>query len=151
MRRIREVLRLKFNLGLNDSQVASGAGIARTTVQDYLRRIAATGLDHEQLLALGDEALDQRLFPPRGQRETGRPLPDSQAFSTGAALTVRYLAGSVRRRRSSSRTGFQVLSPATAVSSRATSCARRLATFSRAKLRWVSPPLSAPTRNDFGL
>ena len=76
MRRIREVLRLKFNLGLSDSQVASGAGIARATVQDYLRRIAATGLDHEQLLALGDEALDQRLFPPRGQRETGRPLPD---------------------------------------------------------------------------
>jgi len=74
MRRIREVLRLKFNLGLNDSQVASGAGIARATVQDYLRRIAATGLDHEQLLALGDEALDQRLFPQR--RETGRPQPD---------------------------------------------------------------------------
>ena len=72
MRRIREVLRLKFNLGLNDSQVASSAGVARATVQDYLRRIAATGLDHEQLLALGDEALDQRLFPPRERREAGR-------------------------------------------------------------------------------
>ena len=51
MRRIREVLRLKFQLGLNDSQVASSAGIARATVQDYTRRIAATGLSHEQLLA----------------------------------------------------------------------------------------------------
>ena len=39
MRRIREVLRLKFQLGLNDSQVANSAGIARATVQDYLRRI----------------------------------------------------------------------------------------------------------------
>jgi DNA-binding transcriptional regulator LsrR (DeoR family) len=44
MRRIREVLRLKFQLGLNDSQVANSAGIARATVQDYLRRIAATGV-----------------------------------------------------------------------------------------------------------
>lgn len=65
MRRIREVLRLKFQLGLNDTQVASGAGIARATVQDHLRRIAASGMNHEQLLALGEAALEQRLFPPR--------------------------------------------------------------------------------------
>jgi hypothetical protein len=32
MRRIREVLRLKFQLGLNDTQVA----MARATLQDYL-------------------------------------------------------------------------------------------------------------------
>jgi len=92
MRRIREVLRLKFNLGLNDSQVASGAGIARATVQDYLRRIAATGLDHEQLLALGDEALDQRLFPRR--RETGRPQPDWEVIERelrGRGVTLRLL------------------------------------------------------------
>ena len=76
MRRIREVLRLKFQLGLNDSQVSRSAGIGRATVQDYLRRIAATGLSHEQLLALGDEALEQRLFPPRERRNTDRPLPD---------------------------------------------------------------------------
>ena len=61
MRRIREVLRLKFHLGLSESRVALGARIARSTVQDYLRRIAATGLDHEQLLALDDNALEQRL------------------------------------------------------------------------------------------
>ena len=50
MRRIRGVLRLKFQLGLNDSQVANSAGIARATVQDYLRRIAATGEDPARLL-----------------------------------------------------------------------------------------------------
>ncbi len=54
MRRIREVLRLKFELKLSDARVALGANIARATVQDYLRRITATGLDHEQLRALGN-------------------------------------------------------------------------------------------------
>ena len=68
MRRIREVLRLKFQLGLNDSQVASSAGIARATVQDYTRRIAATGLGHEQLLALADEGLEKQI----GRAEFGR-------------------------------------------------------------------------------
>jgi hypothetical protein len=37
-------VRLKFQLGLNDSQVARSAGIGQATVQDYLRRIAVTGL-----------------------------------------------------------------------------------------------------------
>jgi hypothetical protein len=42
-------MRLKFQLGLNDSRLPRSAGIGRSTVQDYLRRIAATGLNHEQL------------------------------------------------------------------------------------------------------
>ena len=70
MRRIREVLRLKYHLGLSDVRVALGAGVARATVQDYLRRIAATGLGHEALLALDDKALDEKLFPPREPRDT---------------------------------------------------------------------------------
>ena len=101
MRRLREVLRLKFQLGLNDSQVASSAGIARSTVQDYLRRIAATGLDHDRLIALSDEALEQRLFLAREHRNTARPLPDWEAIERelrGRGVTLRllwleYLAG----------------------------------------------------------
>jgi transposase len=80
MRRIREVLRLKFQLGLNDSQVANSAGIARATVQDYLRRIAATGEDPARLLALDEQALEQRLFPSRERRNPNRPLPDWPAI-----------------------------------------------------------------------
>lgn len=96
MRRIREVLRLKFQFGLNDTQVATSAGIARATVQDYLRRIAATGLNYEQLIALDDEALDQRLFPPRERRDIARPLPDWEAIerelrSRGVTLRLLWL------------------------------------------------------------
>jgi hypothetical protein len=76
MRRIHEVLRLKFELRFNDAQVARGAGIARATVQDDLRRIRATGLSFEQLMGLDDEALDQRLF----RRNTAPSLPDWEAI-----------------------------------------------------------------------
>jgi transposase len=74
--------------------VALGARIARATVQEYLRRIATTGLDPEQLLALDDKALDQRLFPPRESRDTARPLPDWEAIERelrGRGVTLRLL------------------------------------------------------------
>ena len=101
MRRIREVLRLKFQLGLNDTQVASGAGVPRTTVQDYLQRIAACGMTHGELLVLDDVALEQRLFPPREPRDTTRPLPDWESIErelrgrgvTLQLLWLEYLAG----------------------------------------------------------
>ena len=94
MRRIREVLRLKFELHFNDTQVACGAGIARATVQDYLRRITASGLSYEQLTALDDAALEQRLFPLRERRNTARPLPDWEAIERemrGRGVTLRLL------------------------------------------------------------
>jgi transposase len=94
MRRIREVLRLKFQLGLSDVRVALGARVARATVQDYLRRIAATGLGHEDLLALDDKTLDEKLFPPREARDTARPVPDWEAVEQqlrGRGVTLRLL------------------------------------------------------------
>ena len=75
MRRVREVLRLKFELGLNDSEVARGTGVARSTVQDHLRRI-------------------ERLFGPRERRDTSRPLPDWESIERqlrGRGVTLRLL------------------------------------------------------------
>ena len=94
MQRIREVLRLKYHLGLSDVRVALGAGVARATVQDYLRRITATGLGHEALLALDDHALDEKLFPPREASERARALPDWEAIEQqlrGRGVTLRLL------------------------------------------------------------
>ena len=70
------------------------ARIARSTVQDYLHRIAASGLDHEQLLALDDKWLDEKLFPPRESRNTARPLPDWEMIELqlrGRGVTLRLL------------------------------------------------------------
>lgn len=44
MRTIREVLRLKLDFGLSDRQIAQTAGIARSTVGEYLRRFRESGL-----------------------------------------------------------------------------------------------------------
>ena len=95
MRRIKEVLRLKYEMGLNDRQVASSVRLARSTVQDYVQRVAASGLNPQQLCALGDEELDRRLFPPREQRNTARPLPDWEAIEREFASARRDAAAAV--------------------------------------------------------
>jgi transposase len=45
MRKIREVLRLKYAAGLSDRQIAAAVGSARSTVQECLRRCRVAGID----------------------------------------------------------------------------------------------------------
>lgn len=52
MRKTREVLRLKWALGLAARQVAGSAGLARLTVGEYLRRAEAAGLTWQKVTAL---------------------------------------------------------------------------------------------------
>ena len=75
MRRIREVLRLRAELGANLSAIASGARLARSTVRSYLARAAAAGLDATAAEGLSDMALDAALFAP-SPAPGGRLLPD---------------------------------------------------------------------------
>src|ERR1700694_4679760 len=44
MRKTKEVLRLKFELGLGQRQIARSCGMGLGTVHDYLERAAAAGL-----------------------------------------------------------------------------------------------------------
>ncbi len=44
MRRIRELLRLHFGAMASDRTIARELGVARSTVKDYLARVAAAGL-----------------------------------------------------------------------------------------------------------
>ena len=44
MRKIKEVLRLKWSKNLSNRRIASSCGIARPTVSEYLRRAEAAGL-----------------------------------------------------------------------------------------------------------
>ena len=44
MRKIREVLRLKFEVGLSARQVAVSLQVGRASVGEYLNRFAASGL-----------------------------------------------------------------------------------------------------------
>lgn len=78
MRKIRDVLRLTFEVGLTPSQVSAAMGLPRTTVRRYLARAASSQLSWPLPPEVDDRQLEQLLFgratPPActGQQ----PLPD---------------------------------------------------------------------------
>ena len=75
MRKVRELLRLKFDLGLSDRQIAASLGVARSTVSEALKRAAAAGIAWPLPAELDDATLEARLYPPKPV-VTEIPLPD---------------------------------------------------------------------------
>ncbi len=63
MRKIKEVLRLKWLHGCSNKQISKSCNIARSTIRDYLRRAEAGGLKWPLNPALDDHALENLLFP----------------------------------------------------------------------------------------
>ena len=57
MRQIREVLRLYLLADLSSRKIQGATGVARTTVQDYIRRSKANDLTMEEMDRLNDDAL----------------------------------------------------------------------------------------------
>ncbi len=76
MRKVREVLRLKFACGLSKRQIAAAVGIGATTVGDQLVRARRAGLSWPLPEDLGEEALERRLYPPPVGRPEARSTPD---------------------------------------------------------------------------
>ena len=60
MEKFREIIRL-HDLGYNQTQIARSCAVARSTVQDYIRRATAKGLSYEELQGLSDSEAHQRL------------------------------------------------------------------------------------------
>jgi hypothetical protein len=73
VRKIKEVLRLKFDVGLGLRQIARSCSIGLGTAHEYLQRAEAAKI----IWPLGPEWDDDRLFggPPRS-RPTVLPMPD---------------------------------------------------------------------------
>ena len=63
MRKIKEVLRLKFESHLSEHEIAYSCQISRTTVRDYLRRAAITRLNWAEASTLNEVQIIERLFP----------------------------------------------------------------------------------------
>jgi len=81
MRKIREVLRPKFEVGLSARQVAASVQVSRATIGDYLARYNAAGLSWPLPEGLSDAELERRLFPPPPAVPfEQRPLPDWPAI-----------------------------------------------------------------------
>ena len=75
MRKTREVLRLKYNRGLSNREIAHACSIARSTVGDYLERARKAGLTWP--VDLDDEELDRLLFIKKELHPgTTRSIPD---------------------------------------------------------------------------
>jgi transposase len=77
MRKIREILRLKWEQGLSHRQIAESCQVARPTVTEYLERATAVGLSWPLPVDLDETALERLLFPPRVRpTEPQRAVPD---------------------------------------------------------------------------
>jgi predicted DNA-binding protein (UPF0251 family) len=64
MRTIQEVLRLKWEKGFSNTQIARSCNIARSTVREYVARAEKAGLGWTQVSDLDDGRLEACLFPP---------------------------------------------------------------------------------------
>lgn len=64
MRKIKEVLRLRFELRLGLRQIGRSLHLPHSTVGDYLDRAALAGIGWPLPEGLSDTALEGKLFPP---------------------------------------------------------------------------------------
>jgi transposase len=79
LRKIKEILRLHYDVGLRQDQIARSCQIGQATVHRYLERFAATGVPWPLSADWDHARLEQLLFANRRGRPTGpmdRPAPD---------------------------------------------------------------------------
>ena len=82
MRRVREILRLKYELGLADRRISRSLGVARSTVADHITRARMAGIGWPLPADMDDEALEGLLFPPPPSSSIQRPQPDLPLIHT---------------------------------------------------------------------
>ncbi len=73
MRKVKEVLRLKYALNKSQREIVQACGIGKTTVQEYLRRAKAAGLTWPLPEELSEIELEQKLFPKEPREQNGKP------------------------------------------------------------------------------
>ena len=82
MRDAREIIRLKFS-SVSTREIGRRLGVARSTIQDNLKRAAAAGLAWPLADDITEEALETRLFGRTGvmQGQRRRAEPDWSAMA----------------------------------------------------------------------
>jgi len=77
MRKIKEVLRLKYDCNLSEREISRSCRVSRSTVADYLMKAKAAGLRWPEAAALTDTQIEEQLFPvKRIPSSVKRPEPD---------------------------------------------------------------------------
>ena len=72
--KIKEVLRLKFAVGLSNREIAASCGVSHSTIGQYLRRAQEASIGWPLPEALSESELEQRLFA-QPRRLAGHVLP----------------------------------------------------------------------------
>ncbi len=62
MRKIREVLRLRYEVKLGHRAIAASCAIGRASVCGYVKRAETAGLTWQHVTELGDAEIESRLF-----------------------------------------------------------------------------------------
>lgn len=75
MRKIREILRLKWDTGLSARQIAQSLSVSHSTVLDMLHRFEQSGLSWP-LPDIDDATLEATLYPGNLETDRKRPEPD---------------------------------------------------------------------------
>lgn len=75
MRKIREVLRLKYEARLTHRKIADAVGISPGSVSEYVARAESVGLTWDVAKELSDEEVEQRLFEQVGRNEPSVRAP----------------------------------------------------------------------------
>jgi hypothetical protein len=100
MRKIKEVLRLRFELGLGQRAIARACSISQSTVHEYLQRAAAASVVWPLSEDWDEQRLNQALFgelqPPKRLPE--HVLPDS-SFQSCIARERSFLMDYVKTRK----------------------------------------------------
>jgi transposase len=78
MRKMREVLRLYFEVKLGQRQIARSANVSQSTVHDYLERFRAAGLSWPLPAEISEAELERKLFAVDAipAKPTSKSLPD---------------------------------------------------------------------------
>jgi Sigma-70, region 4 len=86
MRKTREILRLKWELGRSHRDVAASLGVGLGTVSQALERANAAVLSWPAVAAMSEPELDRQLYGGRKSRAaTGRSLTSSTSTPSFAA------------------------------------------------------------------
>jgi hypothetical protein len=78
VRKIKEILRLRWALGLSERQAGASLKVAHSTVGEYVKRAQRAGLNWAQVENMTEAELKDRLFPVKEADGAARPQPDWQ-------------------------------------------------------------------------
>ena len=80
VKKIKEILRLKYEAKLSNRVIAGACMVSNSTVGEYLKRAEAAGLGWP-LAEIGEDELYQKLFPEKKAAVADRkcPMPDREA------------------------------------------------------------------------